>query len=215
MRAFWKKDVRRLQPEVLSALLHDAIVAAIGRNCNCDFSCYATAVSPSIARIRLNMFNSKWRDTWNAEDTLYLIESVKVLSNSWDGRPFAHNRYKPNKPNIGVGQCPFGGGARSPSNTVWPGPRPIHPYQVTSWSIQPFGYNTPTSQTDMIDRQDRTSDKQADRQQTESEPFYKRRLKITLFFGKRTTKNMEGRDARDAGRCYASFAHLLYNASER
>jgi len=28
----------------------------------------------------------------------------------------------------------------SPSNTMWPGPRPTL-YQVASWSIQPFGHN--------------------------------------------------------------------------
>jgi len=32
-------------------------------------------------------------------------------------------------------------GAGSPSNTMWPGPRPIPPYQVASCSIQPFGHN--------------------------------------------------------------------------
>jgi len=32
--------------------------------------------------------------------------------------------------------------------------RGLPPYQVTSWSIQPFGHNTPTSQTG---RQDRTT----------------------------------------------------------
>ena len=33
------------------------------------------------------------------------------------------------------------GGAGSPPNTKWPGPRPIPPYQAASWSIQPFGHN--------------------------------------------------------------------------
>jgi len=32
-------------------------------------------------------------------------------------------------------------GAGSPFNTMWPGSRPIPPYQVASWSIQPFGHN--------------------------------------------------------------------------
>jgi len=35
-------------------------------------------------------------------------------------------------------------------NTMLPGPRPP-PYQVASWSIQPFGHNTPTLQTDRQD----------------------------------------------------------------
>jgi len=51
-----------------------------------------------------------------------------------------------------LGLCPFLGWARSPSNTMWPG-RGLPPCQVSSWSIQLFGHNTPTSQTD---RQDRT-----------------------------------------------------------
>ena len=37
-------------------------------------------------------------------------------------------------------------GAGSPSNTMSPGPRPTS-VPVTSWSIQPFGHNTPTLQT--------------------------------------------------------------------
>ena len=49
-----------------------------------------------------------------------------------------------------------GGGAGSPSNTMWPEPRPIPPCQVSSWSIQPFGHNTPTSQTDSMHRRDWT-----------------------------------------------------------
>ena len=71
----------------------------------------------------LNMFNSKWRDIWNAENTLYLIESTKkclAIAETGDRVPTIDRPYKPN---IGVGQCPFGGGARSPSNTMWPGPR--------------------------------------------------------------------------------------------
>jgi len=41
---------------------------------------------------------------------------------SWSMQPFGRNRYGPK---IGWGLCPFGwGGAGSPSNTMWPGPRP-------------------------------------------------------------------------------------------
>jgi len=97
-----------------------------------------------------------------------------MLSSSWDGQPFGHNRHGPK-----IGD-PFSlGGAGAPSNTMWPGPSPtfipsgilIHPavrpqqtwaknwgelghhltqcglgqglppYQVASWSIQPFGHN--------------------------------------------------------------------------
>ena len=49
--------------------------------------------------------------------------------------------------------CPFPlGGAGSPSNTMSPG-QDLPPYQVASWSIQPFGHNTPTLHTDRHDRQ--------------------------------------------------------------
>jgi len=40
---------------------------------------------------------------------------------------------------------PWGGGAGSPSNTMWPGPG-LPACQVSSWSIKPFGHSTPTSQ---------------------------------------------------------------------
>jgi len=47
--------------------------------------------------------------------------TLHVLSSSWDGRPFGHNRHGPK---VG-GLCPFGGGVDgSPSNTMWPWPRP-------------------------------------------------------------------------------------------
>jgi len=36
----------------------------------------------------------------------------------------------------------------------------LPPYQVASWSIQPFGHNTPTSQTDTTDRQTNRTDRQ-------------------------------------------------------
>jgi len=44
-----------------------------------------------------------------------------MLSSSWDGRMFGHNRHGPK---IG-GLCPFLGGAGSPSNTMWHGPTPV------------------------------------------------------------------------------------------
>jgi len=48
--------------------------------------------------------------------------------------------------------CPFPRGrAGSPSNTMSPRPR-LPPYQVAPWSIQPFGHNTPTLQTERTDR---------------------------------------------------------------
>jgi len=69
---------------------------------------------------------------------------VKVLSNSWDGRPFGHNRHGPTMWAV----PPFfaGRGAGSPSKTMSPGPRPIC---IPSFIlIHPaFGHNTPMSQT--------------------------------------------------------------------
>jgi len=66
---------------------------------------------------------------------------------SWSMQPFGRNRYGPKI----RGLCAFrGGGDGTPSNTVWPGPRPTC-IQVSSWSVQPFGHNTPTSETDMTD----------------------------------------------------------------
>jgi len=47
-----------------------------------------------------------------------------------------------------VGGCaPFGGGRLSPHLTQCGQGRGLPPYQVASWSIQPFGHNTPTLQT--------------------------------------------------------------------
>ena len=42
-----------------------------------------------------------------------------MLSSSWDGRPFGHNRHGPK-----IGGCAPFGGAGSPCNTMWLGPRP-------------------------------------------------------------------------------------------
>ena len=62
----------------------------------------------------------------------------QVLSSSWNGQPFGHNRHGPN---IGAGLCPFWeGGAGCPCNTMWPG-WGLPSYQLASWSIRPFGYN--------------------------------------------------------------------------
>ena len=48
---------------------------------------------------------------------------------------------------LGAAVLPFlGRGAASPSNTVWTGLRPTS-MQSFIWSIQPFGHNTPMSQT--------------------------------------------------------------------
>jgi len=66
-------------------------------------------------------------------------------------QPFGRNRYGPKIEERGCAPLGEGGGG-SPSNTVWPRLRPILPAcQVSSWFVQPFGHNTPTSQTDRTD----------------------------------------------------------------
>ena len=66
-----------------------------------------------------------------------------MLSSSGDGRTYGHKRYGPKK----EGLCPLlGGGAGSPSNTTWSGPRPtsvpsgilIHP---AIWPQQTWAEN--------------------------------------------------------------------------
>ena len=52
---------------------------------------------------------------------------------SWSIQPLGQNIHGPKT----------GGGARSSSDTMWPG-RGLPPCQVSSWSIQPFGHNTLT-----------------------------------------------------------------------
>ena len=72
---------------------------------------------------------------------------------------------------------PFGGvGAGSPSNTMWPEPRPTCvPCFIL---IRPtVGHSAPTSQTDRINRTDRQTDEQDNGPMAEGEPFYKRSTK--------------------------------------
>jgi len=68
------------------------------------------------------------------------------------------------------GLCPFGGrGAGSPSNTLWPGPRPT--------CVPSFILIHPTVWPQCTNVTDRTGqDRQTDRQRSDSigEPFYKR-----------------------------------------
>ena len=58
------------------------------------------------------------------------------LSSSRDGRQFGHNRHWPRIREL----CPFYGGA-GPHLTQCCLRRGLPPYQVASWSIQPFGHN--------------------------------------------------------------------------
>ena len=60
-----------------------------------------------------------WWNNW--ETALHYIQE-HLLSSNWDGQPFGHNRHGPK-----IGGCArffFGGGAGSPSSTIWPGTRP-------------------------------------------------------------------------------------------
>jgi len=60
-----------------------------------------------------------------------------MLSSSWDGRPFGHNRHEPKR----VRSCaPFGGGLGPQLIQCCQGSG-LPPHQVASWSIQPFGHN--------------------------------------------------------------------------
>jgi len=81
-------------------------------------------------------------------------------------QPFDRNRYGPK---IG-GLCPFrGGGAGSPPNTMWPGPRPT--YVPSFILIRPTVWPQYTNDTDrQTDRQDRQADRAdiQDRQRTDS-----------------------------------------------
>jgi len=64
--------------------------------------------------------------------------TVRVLSSSWDRRPFGHNRHRPK---IG-GLCRFGVREVVPHATQCGQGRGLPLYQVSSnWSIQPFGHN--------------------------------------------------------------------------
>ena len=68
---------------------------------------------------------------------------------SWSIQPFGQNRHVPK---IGGSVPLLGGGAGSPSTTMWRRlGRGLPSYQVASWSIEPFGHNTPTSHADRRD----------------------------------------------------------------
>jgi len=62
-----------------------------------------------------------------------------VFSSSWGERPFGHDRYGPKS----GGLCPFWEGELGPHLTQCGLGWGIPPYQVASWSIQPFGQNHP------------------------------------------------------------------------
>jgi len=104
-----------------------------------------------------------------------------VLSSSWDGRPFGHNRHGPkigglcdqrwglppyqmaswsikpfghNRHGPKIGGCaPLGQGELGPHLTQSGRGRGLPLCQVSCWSILPFCHNTATSQTGQTDRQ--------------------------------------------------------------
>ena len=75
-------------------------------------------------------------------------------------QPFGRHRYGPK-----MGAVPFRKGGVGPILTQCGQGRDLPASQVSSGSIQPFGHNTPTLQTD---RQDRQADRQTDIQQFDS-----------------------------------------------
>jgi len=91
-------------------------------------------------------------------------------------QPFGRNGYGPKI----EGLCRFGGGgAASPSNTMWPGPRPtcLPSFILIRQTVWP-------QYTNVADRQDRTG--QTDNGPiAQGKPFYKRSPKKTVFIGTR------------------------------
>jgi len=96
--------------------LHNAVVTAIGHNCNCGCSCHVTTVSPSPVSHELNMISfvrlsvrlshqlytlkpitSTSEMTWHLEcgETLKLIEIVKKNYRSLANGPQKYGRKRP------------------------------------------------------------------------------------------------------------------------
>jgi len=82
------------------------------------------------------------------------------LSSSWDGGQFGHNRHGPKS-----GGCcaPFPVGSGSPSNTMWPGPRPTS-------VLSP----NPSNRLATIHQRYRQTRQTDNGPITQSQPFYKR-----------------------------------------
>jgi len=92
---------------------------------------------------------SRWRQ-WTATTTEGLRYETNMhayakqeLSSIWDGRRFGHNKHGPKS----RGCCAPFVGELGPHLTQCGLGQGLHSYQVASWSIQPFGYNTATLQT--------------------------------------------------------------------
>ena len=111
------------------AVYHNKHDPKIGESCHPPFSGGGGKLGPHLTQCRLGrgLLHTKWQSI----------------------QPFGHNGHGPK-----IGGCAPSGGPGSPSNTMWRG-QGLPPCQVSSLSIQPFGNNTPTSQTDRTG-QDRT-----------------------------------------------------------
>jgi len=122
---------------------------------------------------------------WHYSKVPSCTKDRQELSSCWDGRPFGHNKHGPKT----GGCCSVLGEAvqaGSPSNTVWPGPKPtsvpsgtlIHP---TVWS----------QYTNVTDRQTARTGQTDNGPIAQGEPFYKRSLQngILSFWRELFVKN--------------------------
>jgi len=68
---------------------------------------------------------------WGTALHVHVYQDWQVLSSSWDGRPFGRK--------VGAALLPFW--ELGPHLTQYHLGRGLHPYQLASWSMQPFGHN--------------------------------------------------------------------------
>jgi len=85
----------------------------------------------------------------------------QVLSSSWDGQLFGHKRHRPK----------IGGGAGSPSNTMWPEPRPTSvPSSILKHLCAKFHLDSSSDLATIYQRHWQTGQ----RSDSIGKPFYKR-----------------------------------------
>ena len=82
------------------------------------------------------------------------------LHTNWHLDPCSHLAATDMGWKLGVCVCPFGGGELGLHLTQCGQGRGLPACQVSSWSDEPFGLNTPTLQTAQTDRTDRQTDRQ-------------------------------------------------------
>jgi len=80
---------------------------------------------------------------WPGTRPTSMPSAILIHPAVWPQRTWAEN----------WGLCPFGGGGAGSHLTQCGQGRGLPACQVSSWSVQPFGHNTPTLQTDRTDRQ--------------------------------------------------------------